>query len=110
MKRIGLGILILGLLVSALPALAGDPKLVTSNGEVVAVDAAANAVTVKIETTPGETTEMAFSMGKDTKIVKQGQPIGLDKVMPGDKVTITFQTVNGKNVAVNVGVVGKPAA
>jgi Cu/Ag efflux protein CusF len=110
MKRIGIGILLLGLLVSALPALAENPKLVTSSGEVVAVDAAANAVTVKVETTPGETTEMAFSMGTETKIVKQGQAIGLDKVMPGDKVTISFKTVNGKNVAVNVGVVGKPAA
>jgi len=110
MKRIGLFVLLVGLLVSALPALAGDSKLATSSGEVVAVDASANAVTVKIETTPGETTEMAFAMGKETKIVKKGQAIGLDKIMPGDKVTITFQTVNGKNVAVNVGVVEKPAA
>jgi len=110
MKRIGIGILLTGLLVSALPALAADAKLVTSSGEVVAVDAGANSVTVKVEATPGETTEMAFSMGKDTKITKQGQAIGVDKIMPGDKVTITFQTVNGKNVAVNVGVIGKPAA
>lgn len=110
MKRIGVWMVLLGLLVAAMPALAADAQYVTSSGQVVSVDAKANAVMVKVENSPGETRDVSFTVGKDTKIIKSGEEIGISGLTAGDKVTITFQTVNGKNMAVNVGVEAKPAA
>jgi len=113
MKRMGILMLVVGLLVAALPSFAGEAKeakLTTSSGEVVSVDPKASAVVVKVEETPGAATDVSFIVGKDAKIVKMGKPIALDGIMAGDRVTITFQNVNGKNMAVNVGVEAKPAA
>ncbi len=110
MKRIGLWIVIVGLLVAAIPAMVGDAKFVTSSGQVVSVDTQANSVMVKVENSPGETRDVSFTIGKDTRFIKAGEAIGITGIMNGDKITITFQTVNGKNVAVNVGIESKPAA
>jgi Cu/Ag efflux protein CusF len=110
MKRIGLWIVILGLLFAAIPASAGDPKLATSSGQVVSVDTKANAVVVKVETNPGEASEIPFTIAKETKVIKGGDDVGIAGIMTGDRVTVTFQTVNGKNVAVNVGIESKPSA
>jgi len=109
MKRIGLLLMMVGLLAAATPALAQDAKLVTSSGQVVSVDAKANSVVVKVEVNPGESRDVSFNVAADTKIIKDGKPLQIAGVMTGDKVTISFRTVNGKNVAVNIGIESNPA-
>jgi hypothetical protein len=106
MKRMGLWTAILGMLLGAGLAFAGEPKVAVSTGQVVSVDPVASTVVVTVENTPGDPTEVTFSVAKEATINRAGEHITLDGLTAGDKITITFKTVEGKNVATNVSVAG----
>jgi Cu/Ag efflux protein CusF len=110
MKRIVLGVAIFGLLIAASPPASGYARLVTSSGRVVSVDTKENAMVVKFENSPGRTADIPFAVNRQTKVTRAGHRVRLAKIRTGDVVTVTFETVGGKNIAVNVGVEPKPAA
>ena len=79
-------------------------------GQVVSIDAKAKAMIVKFENKPGRANDIPFTVNRRTKVTKAGRRFGIAGITAGEKITVTFQTVNGKNVAVNVGIESKSAA
>jgi len=106
MKRMALWTGISSLLLGATLALAGEPKVAMSTGQVVSVDPVASTVVVKVENASGDASEVTFSVAKEATISRAGEHITLDGLAAGDRITITFKTVEGKNVATNVSVAG----
>jgi ribosomal protein S1 len=79
------------------------PKVKAVTGEVTAVDTKAGTITVK-----GKKAEVTVTCDDKTK-VKMGKEVkALADVMVGDKVTVKYTEVDGKNVAKSVAI--KPAA
>ncbi len=109
MKRISVGVAILGLLIATTPPAVGSARLLTSSGQVVSVDAKAKALVVKFENRPGRTAVIPFDVDRRTKVTRAGHRVRMARLAAGDLVTVTFETVNGKTVARNVGIEPKPA-
>jgi len=108
MRRVAVAVLVMmSLFVGVALAGAGEGKLSTLNGKVVSVDAKASTLMVKVESTPGQPSDMSFSIGPDTKVFKDGEPISLSDIQEGSMVTISFKNDNGKSRAVAISVGGK---
>ena len=85
-------------------AVAGDEsKLTITSGQIVSADAAANTLVVKVEDGSGQTKDVTVAVGTDTKIIKDGKRIALADLKSGDKVSLTYQMRDGKNMAVSIG-------
>ncbi len=95
------------LLASAVVAASETPRLATANGSIASVDAAANSFVVRVIDQKGEGKDMTFVVADDSKIVRGGSSIGLVDLKQGDKVSVTFQSKDGRNMVVNVGVESK---
>jgi len=86
-------------------AVAGDEsKLTITSGQIVSADAAANTLVVKVEDGSGQTKDVTVAVGTDTKIIKDGKRIALADLKSGDKVSLTYQMRDGKNMAVSIGI------
>ena len=86
-------------------AVAGDEsKLTITSGQIVSADAAANTVVVKVEDGSGQTKDVTVAVGTDTKIIKDGKRINVADLKSGDKVSLTYQMRDGKNMAVSIGI------
>ena len=68
-------------------------------GEVSAVDAAANTLTVKVK---GKKAEVALTVNDKTKIMMGKEKKTLADVKVGDKVSTRYSEVEGKNVAKSI--------
>src|SRR5262245_8797958 len=97
---------VLGQTAPAAPT-AESPRLATANGRVASVDASANSFVVRVVDQKGEGKDMTFVVADDSKIVRSGAAIGLVALKQGDKVSVTFQPKDGRNMVVNVGVEAK---
>jgi Cu/Ag efflux protein CusF len=95
------------LLASALFAATETPRLSTANGSIASVDAAANSFVVRVIDQKGAGQDMTFVVADDSKLVRGGSSIGLVDLKQGDKVSITYQAKDGRNMVVNVGVEAK---
>ena len=95
------------LLASALFAATETPRLATANGSIASVDSGANSFVVRVIDPKGEGKDMTFVVADDSKIVRGGSSIGLVDLKQGDKVSVTFQSKDGRNMVVNVGVESK---
>jgi hypothetical protein len=84
--------------------------LTMTKGQVVSSDSRSNTLVVKVDKAPtsGEQSDMSFVVGPDTKILKGSKKASLSEVASGDKVTVNYKTVGGKNMAVSIGI--EPAA
>jgi hypothetical protein len=89
--------------------------LTMTKGQVVSSDSRSNTLVVKVEnkaatgstgSTMGSTTgeDMSFVVGPDTKILKGSKKASLSEVSSGDRVTVNYRTVGGKNMAVSIGI------
>lgn len=72
-------------------------KIKQITGEVGAVDAAARSLTVK-----GKKAEVVLSTDEKTTVKTEKEKKSLSDVKVGDKITIKYSEVNGKNVAKNI--------
>lgn len=106
MKHVVTRLAILMLLVASV-AVAGEARLATAGGQVSAIDAASKSLTVKVAAPSGEAKDMTFMVADDSKILKNGAVVGLNDLVKGDKVTVTYKSMEGKNVVVNIGVDSK---
>jgi len=77
-------------------------KVKQVTGEVIAVDAKANTVTVK-----GKKVEVIVTCDDKTKVMMGKEKKTLADVKAGDKVTVKYKEVDGKNVAKSIAI--KPA-
>ena len=92
--------------------------LTMTKGQVVSSDAQSNTLVVKVENKTGmgspsmgstaTGSDMSFVVGPDTKILKGSKKASLSEVSSGDRVTVNYRTVGGKNMAVSIGI--EPAA
>ena len=73
-------------------------------GEVAAVDAKANTLTVK-----GKKGDVMVSTDDKTKVMAGKDAKTLADVKVGDKVTVKYTEANGKNVATKVSIMAAPA-
>jgi hypothetical protein len=98
-----------GLLLGSTAALAADDAatLTMAKGEVVSADAQTKVIVVKVETTPGQTDNVSFMIGPETKIIKGTKNVQFSEVLGGDKVTVNYKTVAGKKMAVSIGIDGQ---
>jgi len=112
MKRTAVCVFLLSLLLAAVSVFGEEAKVVTTaSGEVVSVDAKTKSLLVKVENDPaGQSRDLTFAVGQETKILKDSQPIALSDIKAGDKVTVSFRTASGKNMAMSIDVQTKPAA
>ena len=89
-------------------AIAADAPLATASGHVASVDTSARTLVVKVVDQRGEARDVTFALDDNSKIVKNGAAISAAGLAPGDDVTVTYRSSNGKNVVVNIGVSPKP--
>ena len=95
--------------------------LTMTKGQVVSSDSRSNTLVVKVENKTGTGSpgspgamgspsgeDMSFVVGPDTKILKGSKKASLSEVSSGDRVTVNYRTVGGKNMAVSIGI--EPAA
>ncbi len=95
---------VLALLAPAV-ALAGDAAMKSCKGEITAVDASAKTVTVKVEAMgQNEAKEMTLAVDDNTKIVKDGQAVGLSTIQKGDHVAVNYRDAEGGAVAISIGI------
>jgi len=92
------------LVATALLAAVDAPKLSTAAGPISSISTAANSLIVKVPGQKGESQEMTFVVEDDSKIVKSGAAVTLADLKEGDRVTVTYHAMDGKNVVVNIGV------
>lgn len=103
------------------PSPTSSAGLTMTKGQVVSSDSRSNTLVVKVENktgmgSPGSTgsmgstpaEDMSFVVGPDTKILKGSKKASLSEVSSGDRVTVNYRTVGGKNMAVSIGI--EPAA
>lgn len=83
------------------------PKVTQVTGEVKAVDAAAKTITV-VKKVKDKAVETVVAVDDKTKITCGKEKKTLADVKAGDKVTVKYTEVDGKNVAKSVAI--KPAA
>jgi len=87
------------------PSQQSTAGLTMTKGQVVSSDARSNTLVVKIDKAPGGAqSDMSFVVGPDTKILKGSKKASLAELSGGDKVTVNYKTVAGKNMAVSIGV------
>lgn len=79
-------------------------KVQQVNGEVGAVDAAAKTLTVK-----GKTGDVALTIDDKTSVKVGNEKKALADVKAGNKVTVKYTEMNGKNVAKSIAVTAAPA-
>lgn len=84
------------------------PKVTQVTGEVKAVDAAAKTITVAKKVKGKVDEETVVAVDDKTKITLDKEKKTLADVKAGDKVTVKYTEVDGKNVAKSVAI--KPAA
>jgi hypothetical protein len=92
--------------------------LTMTKGQVVSSDSRSNTLVVKVENKAGTGSpgnmgspsgeDISFVVGPDTKILKGSKKASLSEVSSGDRVTVNYRTVGGKNMAVSIGI--EPAA
>src|SRR5262249_28727730 len=92
--------------------------LTMTKGQVVSSDSRSNTLVVKVDHktgmgSPGSmgstiSEDISFVVGPDTKILKGSKKASLSEVSTGDRVTVNYKTVDGKNMAVSIGI--EPAA
>ena len=82
-------------------------KLSTAAGMIASIDNEAHSLVVNVGDAKGDSKEITFFTADDSKIIKDGAAIDLTDLKQGDKVTITYQAQEGKNVIVNIGVESK---
>ena len=91
---------------------AGDAKKGTQEktfkGEIVSVNTAANAFTVRSKKN-GKVREMTFSVEQPVGITLEGQVVPLGELAKGDPVTVTYETNGKAPVAKNFHRDGNPA-
>jgi Cu/Ag efflux protein CusF len=104
MKHTGILLMALMLLTSVAHSAPEPGKLSMAGGQIASIDNDANSLTVTVADPAGETQELTLVVADDSKIVKNGAKIALSDLKEGDKVTVTYQAENGKNVVVNIGV------
>ena len=79
--------------------------LTMTKGQVVSSDSRSNTLVVKIDKAPGGAqSDMSFVVGPDTKIIKGSKKASLAEILGGDKVTVNYRSVGGKNMAVSIGI------
>jgi len=102
-------IVLMGSMLFASSALASADagRLSTATGHVASIDGEANWLVVTMETPKGDSQDVTFVAAADSKIIKDGEAITLADLKPGEKVTITYKSQEGKNVIVNIGVESK---
>ncbi len=105
MGRKTVGFSLLGLVLGLALAAQEGPKTMTVNGQLVSVDAKASSVVVKAESAAGAARDMSFGIGPKTSILKDGKPVSLAALVPGDKVAVEYESMSGKNMALAIGVV-----
>lgn len=88
----------------AAPAKKAPVKVQQVTGEVGAVDAAAKTITVK-----GKKGDVALTTDDKTSVKMGKAKKALADVKAGDKVTVKYTEVNGKNVAKSIAVTIAPA-
>lgn len=98
MRKILAVLLLVGL--ATAPIAAQTKKIGTASGEAMAVDVEERRLTV--ESADGR--KLTFKVDAETKIVRQGQPIGLADTSVGDTVTVNYQESDDARVALAIGV------
>jgi hypothetical protein len=93
-----------------LAAQEGGAKAMTMTGRLVSVDVKSSTVVVKPEADAASGRDVSFSVGAKTKILKDGKPVALTDLKAGDQLTIEYESVSGKNVALAIGVVPQRTA
>ncbi|MEW6214978.1 MAG: hypothetical protein AB1478_07250 [Nitrospirota bacterium] len=88
---------------------AEKPKVKVVTGEVKAVDAVAKTITVA-KKVKGKVEETVVTVDDKTKITLGKEKKTLADVKAGDKVTVKYTQVDGKNVAKSVAIKTAPAA
>lgn len=86
--------------------LAADAATKRADGEILAVDAAASTITVRIPApvTSSPTDLMVKVDGKTRIDDADGKSIGLEDLKQGDKVSVAYRTEAGKPVATTIDV------
>jgi len=107
MKYAGICVVVLMLLASAGIAATDNPPIASAGGRIVSIDGTAKTLVVKVDEGKGGSHDVAFVMADDSKIVKDTAAVTLDDLKAGDKVTVTYHAVEGRNVVVNIGVDAK---
>jgi Cu/Ag efflux protein CusF len=95
------------LVAPAAMAVAGSPesgRMATAAGVISSIDAAGKSLVVKVAEPGGEPQELNLVIAEDSKIIKNGAAISLGDLKEGDKVTITYEAQEGKNLVINIGV------
>ena len=102
MFAVSVVLLLVGLLATASLAQEKQEKKATLQlaGEVVAVDASGNSLTVRGK----DEASSSFKVNAGTQILRDGKPIKLGELATGDKVTVTYEKHAEANVAVMIGV------
>ncbi len=85
---------------------AEKPKVKQVTGEVKVVDTKAKTVTVT-KTVKGKAEETTVTVDDKTKIMRDKESKTLADVKVGDKVTVKYKEVEGKNIAKSIAI--KPA-
>ncbi|HYA26682.1 MAG TPA: hypothetical protein VEE82_01665 [Thermodesulfovibrionales bacterium] len=88
----------------AAPAKKAPVKVQQVTGEVGAVDAAAKTLTVK-----GKKGDVALTADEKTSVKVGNEKKALTDVKAGNKVTVKYSEINGKNVAKSIAVTAAPA-
>jgi len=105
MGRKAVWLSVLGLFFGLALAAQEGPKTMTVNGQLVSIDAKAATVVVKADAASGPARDLSFGVGPKTKILKDGNTVALADLKPGDKVSVEYESVSGKNMALAIGVV-----
>jgi len=103
MKTIGSCFVVLMLLTSALVAAPETSPLSTAGGRIASIDAAAKSLVVKVDGAGGGQ-ELKLLIAHDSKIVKGSAAVELSALNAGDQINVTYKSVAGQNVVVNIGV------